>query len=286
MASCSKKEPIAIINGDYIYMSDIEDDLTLMSAMENITKDDAEAYSALIYQVLNAYVMDYICNKEMEALGLKYKSSYYGASYESLTEAYGGDAKLIKFMKSIGLDREYVEDLCRRQAKQATLVEYFASTITMSDEELLTYYIENVDEFTFTDLRNLSSVYFSTKTEADAALTKINEIGFDAYYQLQETEPTTLYHIKFDHVDRGDFPTSTGDVIWAVEVGQFTDPIPCSVGYTIIKIDGIVDSHTYSFDEMKEAIEEILLDVKTDEYLEKYFEELKIKYKVEVFLEG
>jgi hypothetical protein len=37
---------------------------------------------------------------------------------------------------------------------------------------------------------------------------------------------------------------------------------------------------------MKEAIEEILLDVKTDEYLEKYFEELKTKYKVEVFLEG
>lgn len=287
IASCAKQEAIAIVNNDTVYMSDIEDDIALMMAMEGVDKNDTEKYNALVYEVLNAYVMDYICAKEMEELGLKYKSSYYGASYESLIEAYGSEAKLIKFMKSIGLNREYIEDLCRKQARKATLVEYFASTIKLTDEELLTYYIENTKDFTFTNVRDLSSLYFSTQEEALTAMEKIKEIGFDEYYNLQETnEKTTLYHIKFEHVAKADFPENMGNLLWTLEIGTYSEPLPCSVGYTIIRIDGETDEYTYPFEAMKDAIEEVLIDEKTDEYLEKYFEELKEKYQVEVLWEG
>ena len=287
MASCAKQEAIAIVNGDVVYMSDIQDDITLMMEMEGIDKNDTDKYNALVYDVLNSYVMDYICAKEMEELGLKYKSSYYGASYESLVEAYGSESKLIKFMKSIGLDREYIEDLCRKQARKATLVEYFASTIELTDEELLAYYIENTKDFTFQNVRDMSSLYFSTKEEAITAIEKIKEIGFDEYYNLQETsEKTTLYHIKFEHVAKEDFPENMSKILWDLEIGSYSEPLPCSVGYTIIRIDGQTDEYTYPFEAMKESIEEVLIDEKTDEYLAEYFEELKKKYKVEVLWEG
>ena len=287
MSSCAKQEAIAIVNGDVVYMSDIEDDITLMMEMEGVDKNDTEKYNALVYEVLNSYVMDYICAKEMEALGLKYKSEYYGASYESLVEAYGSESKLIKFMKSIGLDREYIEDLCRKQARKATLVEYFASTFKLTEEELLAYYIENTKDFTFKDVRDMSSLYFAKQEEALAAIEKIKEIGFDEYYNLQETdEKTTLYHIKFEHVAKDDFPENMATILWALEIGAYSEPLPCSVGYTIIRIDGETAEYTYPFEAMKDSIEEVLIDDKTDEYLEKYFEELQEKYKVEVLWEG
>ena len=117
-------EVVAIINGHKVYMSDIEQDILFVSRYGNIDMNNEANVKAMVYDIINTYLIDYMCEKELESLGMSYNKEYYGASYESLIEAYGSESNLEKYIKSFGLTKEYVQELCIKQARKSTLSEY------------------------------------------------------------------------------------------------------------------------------------------------------------------
>ena len=281
----SSKEVLATVNGNKIYMSEIEDDITFYSKINNLNLNDPETKKKVVLDVLNTYLIDYTCKAELDALGMQYKSEYYGASYETLVEAYGSESQLISFIRSLGLNKEYVEEICRKQARKATLSEYIISKITIPEEEVLQYYIENNSDFTTEEARTMYSIYYSTVEEATMALSIINDMGFKEFFKAQDTNPDSLYHILFESVTKEEFASSPNiqTILFGLEEGTYhSEPIACNVGYVLIYVDKIKTNYTFTYDEMKEAIEEVLIDELADQELQKFFEELNSKYKVEI----
>ena len=283
--SKGSKEVVATVNGNNIYMSEIEDDILFYSKINNLDLNNPETKRTVVLDVLNTYLIDYTCKAELDALGMQYKSEYYGASYETLIEAYGSEANLISFIRSLGLNKEYVEEICRKQARKATLSEYIISKITIPEEEVLQYYIENSADFTTEEARTMYSIYYKTIEEATMALSIINDMGFKEFFKEQDSNPDSLYHILFESVTKEEFASSPNvqTILFGLEEGTYhNEPIPCNVGYVLIYVDDIKTNYTFTYDEMKDAIEEVLIDELADQELQKFFEELNTKYKVNI----
>jgi hypothetical protein len=282
----NSKEVIATVNGVEIYMSDIADDITFYTKLNNVDMSNPDIERAVVLEILNTYLIDYTCQAELDAMGMKYNSDYYGASYETLIEAYGSESKLVSFIKGLGLNKEYIENLCRKQARKATLSEYIVSKVEIPEEDILTYYIENTDAFTTEEARTMYSIYYKTEEEANAALEIINTQGFVEFFNAQNTETTnSLYHIKFESVTADEFKNSPqiSEILFALPEGTYHPlPIKCNVGYVLIYVDAIKPNYTFSYDEMKEAIEEVLKEERGDQALQKFFEDLNTKYNVEI----
>jgi hypothetical protein len=268
-------------------MADIENDIKFLMAVQGLTERSGEKYDAIVLTALNSYLMDYMCNKELESRNLKYSSEYYGAAYESLMENYGSEAALIEYIKSLGLNKRYLEDMCKKQARQSTLTEYLARNIEISEETVLQYYIENSKDFSVDEVRNLFTLYYKTEEQAKAALQQIAATSFMAHYQKQDNESTkdTVYYCEFKSVTKDQFPTNMGTILFELEAGTYYgEPIPCNIGYAIIYVNSITKDYTFTYDEMKDYIEEALRDDMLDEELEKYFNSLNEKYSVEIYI--
>lgn len=290
-AGCGNKnsdQVIANVNGVEIKMSEIEDDIKFVSKYGKVNMDDPKAVDAMILDILNTYLIDYMCNEELKALGMTYNRDYYKASYSSLVDAYGSEDELIKHLKTFGLSREYAEELCVKQARKATLSEYlsekYKQSINIEESEVLQYYIENSSEFKADEVRTFYFVTFKEKSIAEAALKDIETNGFMKYYDGQSELKVCDYFGVLSHYEKESFPSSVSDELFSMSVNTYTEPLSTfqNSGYTIMYLSEVITDYTFSYDEMKEAIEEVLLETEIDENMQKFFEELNKKYEVEI----
>ena len=282
LCSCQNKEVIATINDKEIYLSDIEDDITFIMNYNKYDSESKKAYDIAFQSALDAYLIDYMCYLEMQELGLEYKEDYYSMSYETLIDAHGSSQKLNTFIKSLGLDEDYITELCKRHARKATLTEYMVSSIEIPEEDILQYYIENASDFKEENVRSLYTLYFPTYNDAINALEEIESVGFINYYNQQETEQTTSYYFYFEHVSMDELGND-GEKIFALNSGEYYNtPVLCNVGYALFYVDNIIENYQYTYEEMKEVIKEAMIDLKENDILASYFEDLNKKYTVKL----
>ena len=60
-SACGKNEVLATIDGNKIYMSDIERDIKFITAIGEVDVNDQKAYDAMVLDILNTYMIDYMC---------------------------------------------------------------------------------------------------------------------------------------------------------------------------------------------------------------------------------
>ena len=282
--SCKEKEEseiVATINGENVYMYQIQDDIDFVVGAKKIDKSDQNQYRSIVIDVINAYMIDVMCQRELDSLGITYNPDYYGASRETLIEAYGSEAALLNKLKSFGLDENYLDKVCRNQANKATLNEYIASKVVVKEDDVLQYYIENSTSFKANEVRGMQALFFKTEEEAKTALLDIENVGFVKYFDQQDTLSTTVAHIKFDTVTQDEFPDELGKALFSLEINTYhREPIKCNLGYALIYVYRIETDYTFTYEEMKESIETVLMDEAIDAALEEYFDNLNKKYDI------
>ena len=283
-SSCKSKnesEIVATINGENIYMYQIQDDLDFVIGIKKIDESNEDQYKSIVVEVVNAYMIDLMCQRELDAWGMTYNPDYYGASKETLVEAYGSEQALLNKLASFGLDENYLDKVCKNQANKATLNEYIASQVIVKEEDILQYYIENSGSFKADEVRGMWALFFQTEEEAKTALLDIENVGFVEYFNQQDVLSTTLAHVKFDTVTQDEFPDDLGEALFSLEINTYhKSPIKCNLGYALIYVDRIEKEYTFTYEEMKDSIETVLTDEAVDLALEEYFDNLNKKYDV------
>lgn len=285
----SEGEVVAIINDHKVYMSDIEQDILFVSRYGNIDMNNEANVKAMVYDIINTYLIDYMCEKELESLGMSYNKEYYGASYESLVEAYGSESNLEKYIKSFGLTKEYVQELCIKQARKSTLSEYlineFLKTYSVSEAEIMDYYLENEKDWQTEYVRSFYFLTFGSEEAAKGALEDIALNDFMTYYNAQKDIQTCDFYGYLEHYEKEDFPEAVRELLFTIEVGNYyPEPMNtfANTGYTLIYVAEHIDGYKYTYAEMRDAIESGLEEYAIDEHLKTFFEELNKKYKVEI----
>ena len=292
LVGCGNKETdqvIATVNGNEIKMSEIQEDIKFVSAIGGFDVNNPEEYDAMIYEIINTYLIDYMCKEELTSRGQTYNKDYFSAAYSDLVDAYGSETALINYVKSFGLDKSYIEELCVKQARKATLseilVEEYKKNISFEEAEILQYYIENTSAFKADEVRTFYFLTYEKKDDAEAALADVMANGFMAYYEAQKELQTCDFYGVLSHYEKSYFPDSAANILFAMEAGTvYEKPISTfqGSGYTIMYLSEVIENYTFTYDEMKEAIEEGLIETEVDEYMKDFFEKLSEKYVVEI----
>lgn len=223
----------------------------------------------------------------------------------SLKEQYKdqGDTAFDDALKGIDQTEDSYRALLTKQIKTQLIAEEVTKDITVTDEEVQSYYDENKDSQYTTgagaDAYNiLIAVNDSDGNFDDAAsLAKANEVkaqidggaDFATLAKEYNTDSTkdnggSLGFIAYDSTN---YVTEFMDAFKTLKEGEVSAPVKSTYGYHIIKATGLKDATVTPFDEVKETIKSTLLQQKQNEAyqakLKEWKESLKVNVKADEF---
>ena len=114
---------------------------------------------------------------------------------------------------------------------------------------------------------------------------EIKTIGFMEYYNKQETEKTADYFDKLEHFESDYFPQSASAILFNIKVGSYHSEALSTFsnsGYSIFYCYEEIEDYKYTYDEMKAAIKEALIEDEESKVLEQFFENINKDYEVEI----
>lgn len=207
----------------------------------------------------------------------------------NFVEAYGGEDELQEALEYYGMTDEKFEAFLENLVKTDKVKEAIIQDVTVTDEEIETYYNENIDTYTTGAGANAVHILFETEEEAQAAKDKIDsgETTFEELYAEYEANATSgTYPLSEDlgYVENEEdgFDTDFLAGFKVLKEGEVSAPVASSFGYHIIKVEGVqTEEVVTSLDEVKETIKSTLLSEKQEELynstLEQWEEELNVK---------
>ena len=207
----------------------------------------------------------------------------------NFVEAYGGEDGLKTALEQIGKDEEYLNDLITKMVKTEKVKEAITKDVTVSDEEIETYYNENIDQYTNKAGANAKHILFETEDEAKAAKAKIDsgEATFEeiySEYEANKTSGTKPLSEDLGYVENEEegFDTDFLAGFKVLKEGEISAPVKSSFGYHIIKVEGVQsEEKVTSLDEVKDTIKSTLLSNKQEELynstLEQWKKDLNVK---------
>lgn len=190
--------------------------------------------------------------------------------------------------KKSGLDQNptYLQSL--EQLKD-NLLKQFAVTqllnsISVSEEELQSYYKENQEQFVSPKSVNAKHILVAKEEDAKEIIKEIkeDEISFEDAAKKYSTCPSKERGGELGSFSRGQMVPEFEEVAFNMEKGAISEPVKTQFGYHIIKLIDEKEAGTKTLEEAKPQIQEILLGKKQQDVYLKKVEDLKKNYKVEI----
>lgn len=164
------------------------------------------------------------------------------------------------------------------------LFEYISKNATVTDEEIKTYYNDNIDKFSTPSTYDLYVLTFNNETQAKAAKDKV-VTGADFESVAKEYN---LSDYRFQGLAKGEtFPSKLWDYIENTITGAILGPINIDNTYYLVKVVNKIPPQVKSLEEVKEEIEQQLLSQKQSdlwaEFIDQEFEKFKNESDIQIF---
>lgn len=208
------------------------------------------------------------------------------------TEAYGGEDGLKEALEYYGMSDEKFNSFVENLVKTDKVKEAMIKDVTVSDEEIETYYNENIDKYTEKAGADAKHILFETEEEAQAAKDKIDAgtATFDeiyAEYEANNDGSGTLpvsQDLGYVENEEENYDTDFLEGFKTLKEGEVSAPVKSSFGYHIIKVEGLQTEDTVTpLDEVKDSIKSTLESQKQEETYNSTLEEWKKELNVKLY---
>lgn len=259
----SKDEVVASVDGEKIYKEDL--------------------YNLLFYQYgaagIDALITDKIIELEAKKHDIEVSDAEIDEELQNLMESYGGEESFKEAIATNGVTISDVKADIATYLKSKKMIE---PRISISDDEMKTYFEENKDSFAQPEQIEASHILVETEKLAKEIKTKIDN-GEDFSELAKEYSTDTAS--KDDGGNLGYFSSGTmvaefEEVAFSLEKGEISEPVKTDYGYHIIKLTGKKAAKEANYEENKEKVEEALFDEKVQTEYGVWLEEVKKDYKI------
>ena len=240
-------------------------------------------------QALNLLVEEKMMSLKAEELGLVPTQEEIDAKVNEYLETtktnYGGEEGFNKALEEAGLTLEgYTETLTKNAKSQLisnNVIEDLFKDITVTDEEVQTYFDENKDEFASATVSHIL-----IKDEAKAKEVREKAINGEDFATLAKeySEDTgtseaggSLGTVAYNSTQ---YVTEFMEGIRATKNNEISELVKSTYGYHIIKV---TDYKEKTFDEVKDSIKTNLETEKKNELYNTTIEQWKKDYKVKIY---
>lgn len=176
------------------------------------------------------------------------------------------------------------EDVRKIGSQQPAIRKILSPQINITDEDIQTYYDENVDQFTTPEQVRVSHILVETEEEALEIVSELNK-GADFAKLAEERSTDTGTAAKggdTDYFARGRMVQEFEDAAFSMEVGQVTkQPVKTEYGYHIIKKTDHKAESVATLEESRDKIIAALEDQKLYELMQTWMTEVREKAKIE-----
>lgn len=187
------------------------------------------------------------------------------------------------------LDREeeFIEQL--EKIKKQVLIQYAVeklfSGIEVEDEEINNYYMSNQESFIIPERVRASHILVDSEDEANEILNQLNSgMAFEEAARKYSKCPSKENSGDLGEFTRGQMVQEFEDAAFSMDEGQISEPIKTQFGYHIIKLVSRKEAAISPLEEVKEQIQNHLIDLKQREKFDEATHELKEKYEVKIYL--
>lgn len=258
-----------------------DEEVVAMVNDEKITK--GEFYDYLVEQngeeVLEALILEKMLEMEVKANNIEITEKEIDAEYAKMAEAYGGVEGLKNTLQMYG----YTEDSIRKNLRLNLSIEKLMEPlITVSDEEIASYFAENKEDFDVSEQVKASHILVATIEEADEVLSKLNsgESFEDLAKEFSLDTSNAGNGGDLGYFGKGVMVQPFEDVAFRLAVGEVSEPIETTFGYHIIKIFDKKAAEKATLEGAKETIIEVLKETKMTEAYQNWYSGVKGKYTV------
>jgi len=195
---------------------------------------------------------------------------------------------LIQEAKNRGLeqDKDVLEQIKKTTEQilvQSLIEKEIIGKVKVEDQEALTYYEENKNNFITKEQVYLYNILVETEEVAKDILEKLKAGGdFIEIAKEKSTGPSAAQGGDLGYISKGDLIPEIENDVFALEIGSISDIIKSQYGFHILKVTDKKPEVLKTFEEVKEEIVKTLLSTKQKEAFDNLLEELKSQVTIEI----
>ena len=239
-------EPIVIINGDIITLEDFELYWNMIPDNYKVQLNKEDVLEQIITQTLLIQQADELNLREDPEIALQIKNTVEQILIQSL------------------LEKEIVDK------------------ITLSDEDIQSYYVENKENYWQEEEVHAYNILVETEEEAKAVLQKIEE-GQEFSELAKEfsigSSASTGGDIGF--ISKGTLMPEIEDQLFILDPGEVSEIIPTERGFHIFKVVEKNPSGYLELSEVRGELEEQLLPARQQEAFDQYLKDIEDRATIE-----
>lgn len=283
---------VAIVNEDVITLHELNSKMEEMTGRtaETMKSQDEEQYLETRRKVLEFLIDEKIAQEKIQDLGINITSDQVDAAIEGIKRnnqfTHEG---LLSALKEQGLSYQKYRENVKKDMERSRLINYeIKSKIVIRDEEIFEYYQENKDRFARKGKVHLATIFLKGRNPTNRTETQeLISRGEYILSRLENGETFADLAKKYsqgpgaaDGGDMGQFKISQLDpelrkIVEHLSIGDVSDLIPRGGGVQIIKLLGRELEQTKSFDEVRDAIFDILYKEEINKRYGSWIKELR-----------
>jgi peptidyl-prolyl cis-trans isomerase C len=183
-------------------------------------------------------------------------------------------------------DEEFVQALTtmRKSMLQQYGLSKLLNNVTVSDDEIAEYYEKNKNLFKTGEMVKASHILVETEEKANEILEDLTDgLSFEEAAEKYSSCPSKTSGGDLGQFGKGQMVKEFEDAAFSMKKGEISEPVKTQFGYHIIKLTDHISAKDAELGEVKEDIRKNCIIAKQDKVYINKKEELKNKYKIEVF---
>lgn len=291
---------VAVVNGEKIPRQELEQkvDFVKQRYASQGQQMGEDQLSTMKKDIVQSLVEKSLLYQKSQELGIQVDSEEVNSQLEQFKNQFPDEKQYEQQLSGLG----YTEDSLRSEieeniAIQELIEKEIASKISITDEDLKSYYEENQKEFETPESVKARHILIKAdqeadKTEKQAAREKIQKIEKrvdegESFSHLAKTEsecPSSEKGGDLGFFSQGQMVKPFEEAAFSMEPGDVSDIVETRFGYHLIKVEDKKSASKKSFDEVRQGLEQRLKQQKIKEKMPDYVEDLKEAADIEINL--
>ena len=270
-------EIMALVNGEPVYASEIEMQYSqLPPGYQNIISKGA---------LLNQVIDELLLMQEAEKLGITVSEEELDKIIDkAITD---NNVTLEEFEAALSERNITLENVKNFYKKQISIIlllnQTVLGTMSVEDEEVENYYIENANLFKTEFQVRASHILVETEEEAEAVIERLNngEEFKDVAFNVS-IGPSNVRGGDLGYFGTGAMVQPFEEAAFALEINETSEPVQTQFGWHVIFLTDKKEGEQQAFEDVEEQIKETLLTEKQRKAYQDYVAELKADARIEI----
>ncbi|MFW6005866.1 MAG: tetratricopeptide repeat protein [Candidatus Bipolaricaulota bacterium] len=300
----SEKRVALLVNGEEVtneefqnaYDNAIERQKSMYSQFDQDFSRLLEGASGKLYELrMKSGTVDSLIERELvvqeaDKRGIKLESGEvdqkYNEQLDSILDQQGWTMDQLKSAlsnqgRSFDEFEKSMRESVRQQLKQEELRSQVVGDIQPTDEELESFYDENIDQYVDDPARvKASHLVFNTQSGAESVKNKVEENPdyFEEYADENDLDPSLGWFSK------GEKPRNVEDLAFSLEVGEVGGPIQTSDGWELLRVEDKEERSVQEFEEIRDQVRDDYVNQEEQQRYNNWLEQVKEEGTIEIRL--